>query len=87
MLEFHVGELTLNRARGDLEAGIRVQPHDPLEIREAESVDKLDVPAEWGGREGERRNGVTHVMVAVAEGALTVLPGLAPEDGGDADQK
>jgi hypothetical protein len=44
-------------------------------------------PAERGGRVPGRAERVTDIVLAVAERPLAVLPGLAPVDGGEAEQK
>lgn len=66
---------------------VRIQPHDTFQIRKTKSIEQLDVPAEGRGGEGERGDGMADVVVAVPEGALSVLPGLPPEDGGYANEK
>lgn len=51
------------------------------------AVEKACVPAEGGGGDGDCGDGMADVMVAVAEGALAVLPGFAPEDGGEGEEE
>src|SRR5207344_1395129 len=51
------------------------------------ALEQLRVPAEPRGRDDESAHGVADVMVAVAKGPLTILPGLAPMDRGEPDEQ
>ena len=54
-------------------------------MRQRRAGQRAKLPAEQRGGVGERADGVTDVELAIAKGALAVLPGLAPHDAGEAD--
>lgn len=53
----------------------------------AEAVEQTAIPSERSSGNGYSGDRVADVVIAVAEGALAVLPGLAPEDGGEGEEK
>lgn len=90
VLGFDPREVSFARAvgKGGRGRGVGlVDAEELLELLVAESVEETDVPAEGGGGDGYRGDGVADVVVAVAEGALAVLPGLAPEDGREGQEE
>lgn len=84
MLGLDPGEATTDWAIGELGRRRRVhifQAQEAMEIIVAKTVKETGVPAEGGGSDRYRSDGVTDVMIAVAERALPILPGFPPEDG------
>ncbi|MNV95511.1 hypothetical protein D3C71_1904100 [compost metagenome] len=45
------------------------------------------MPAQGAGGNAQRRQGMAQVVLAVAVGALAVLPGFAPGDAGQAEEE
>lgn len=90
MLGLDPGEAAANGADGELGRRRRVgavEAEEEVEVIVAEAVEKAGVPTEGSRGEGNGGEGVADVVVAVTEGALAVLPGLAPEDGGESEEK
>ena len=65
---------------GALEVGAAVEAEQRVDRFVRHVVEHQRRPAERGRRDAHRADGVAGVVLAVAEGALAVLPGLAPVD-------
>src|SRR6185312_14029662 len=66
---------------------IAVEPQPGGEIGVGRPVEKGRRPAQRRRGVPQRGEGVTRVELAIAEGPLAVLPGLAPGDRGQADEE
>ncbi|MCY1392407.1 hypothetical protein D9M71_72780 [compost metagenome] len=75
----HIGVLALD------EAG-PVQPQQGIQGFLRDPAHHPHLPAEGAGGDGQRHQGVAQVVLAIAIGALAVLPGFAPGDAGKPQQ-
>lgn len=82
--------------RGDDEQAVRVLRLGAALLAHAEkrsqflvgdALDEPHLPSQPGGGDSQRPDRVPGVVLAVPEGALAVLPGLAPVDGGEPEQQ
>ncbi len=70
-----------------LDPALAVDAEQARELGVGHAFEQPRVPPEPRGRDHEGANGVSDVMVAVAEGPLTILPGLAPMYRGEPDEQ
>ena len=65
---------------------LTVDSQQTRQLAVGHTLQQTRLPAERCGGHGHGTDGVSQVVVAVAERALAVLPGLAPVDGGETHQ-
>ena len=80
-----VGVLAIPGCYG--EVTLPIEAEECRHVVVAGCVEKTSGPAQHRRRVTDGAESVAHVVLAVAEGPLAVLPGLAPVDGGEADQE
>src|SRR5689334_7398540 len=66
---------------------VAIEAEQRGDVRVGPSRQQRQAPAEQRRREPQRADRVTDVVLTVPKRALAVLPGLAPEDRGQADEK
>ena len=81
-----VGMLAV-RGRQAGEVTLAIEAEERRHVVVAGCVEEACGPAQHRRRVADGAERVAHVVLAVAEGPLAVLPGLAPVDGGEADQE
>ena len=74
-------------ALGVSEVGVAIEAEEVAHCAVADVREQGQPPAEGGGRDAHRRQRVSGVVLAVAKGALAVLPGLPPVNRGEPDEE
>ncbi len=64
-----------------------IQPQQRIQARFGHAMQQAHLPALHAGGDGQRGQGMAEIMLAVAIGALAILPGLAPGDAAQAEEQ
>ena len=64
-----------------------IQPQQPVQTHFGHAVEHTHLPALHAGGDGQRRQGVPQIVLAITISPLAVLPGFAPDNAAQAEEK